>query len=230
MELAQVSNKIDTKLNSFIPGGVQKDEYEKSLYLTQAQDIFYESLLSAFENTSNMSVALTPFIQNITITTAAPTIFGGHAIQLGVVARKILRERVKVTSISHPIYDGKDLKVSEERLAEIEESLKNPFRVPNEVEALRVMMESLAFDSIELYIPPWASLTSYNAIIARVLDPLILEDLPDALTIKDQNLATADILFSDEDMDKIIDLAVNLILRDMGIVSQPQEAPQEDSQ
>jgi len=227
MELTTISDLFDSQLNAF-SGGIHKDEYEKSLYLTAAQDVFYNTLLASFEATHQISAKLGRLVKEETLTSSGVTAFGGSVITFTNPLKTILRERVAVAS-SNPLYDGRELEVHTERLAEIEDSLRNPFRTPNGNKAIRALTESNAsyINQVELYLATGLTLTSYKAVVALRANPIILEDLTSmGLEIDGESAATTDLSFEDDDIKGIIKLAISSALQDVGVFASAK-APQQ---
>jgi hypothetical protein len=216
MDLKTISDLFDIKLNAF-GGGILKDEYEKSLYLTDAQNAYYNALLNQFEDNSTIAIKLAKLLEDIEITVVESTsLFGGNILNLGQLTRGILRDSVQITHTS-PLLNDQILSVTEDRLAEIRESLQNPFRQPSiHYGAIRVISTQEVFNKIELHLPAGATLKSYRATIAKMANPIILENLPDGLNIYDQSTATTELSFADPEILEIVNLAVNTVLQDMG--------------
>ena len=233
MEITTISDIFDTALHSY-EGGLSFDEYEKSLYLTKAQDIFYDEILGSFEAINVLAEKLDRllFIEapGPLIETPGPPVtllideYGGIIFALAHRYRKILRETVTFAADSvNPIYQGKTVEVLEERLSEIQSSLANPFRKPDTNYALRAIHESTeATDTygpsrVSIYVPKDTVITKYTVTYAIEPKPIILEDLPTGLSVRGINTQTAkeDLSFKDEDIDKIIMLAVGLAKQDI---------------
>jgi hypothetical protein len=226
MQLSTLSDLFDTKLNTY-EGGVEKDEYEKSLYLTTAQDMYYDAILKAFEETNTVSEQIDRLLKTVVVETFTDDLFGGKVAQFTMMVRKVLREKVLYTDDDEtiPKYQGKSMQVREERLSEIESSLKNPFRTPGEHYVLRAIEETTTYNKVSLYIPPETAIAEYTATLATEPPPIILEDLPDGLSIRGLDDASPILMFKDKDLDKITEIAVSLVLKDMGVVA-PQQQPE----
>ena len=224
MELSTISDIFDMGLNSPITG-VVKDEYEKSVLLTRAQDVYYDAILKNFEVTNTISEKIDRLLITKDITTFTDDLFSGKVADLEVYTRKVLRERITFTNTDDtiPIFRGTSSQVREERLSEIESSLDNPFRKPGEHFVLRAIQESLSFNNVSLYIPKDTKIEKYTVTLAIEPEPIILEDLPDGLTIREKNIATIDLQFKDKDIEKIIEIAVAMALNAV------QPVPQEET-
>ncbi len=232
MLLTTLSDLFDVRLQSF-NGGIQLDEYEKSLYLTRAQDIYYDIILEEFEVTNTISEKVERLIHNAVITTFIQDQYGGYIADFSPVSiRKIFRERIKFGTGNDclPLYRGKEAQVKEDRLSEIENSLENPFRLPSLDFISRVISETQTFSQVALYIPVGTKLAEYKFTGGKEPAPIILEDLPGPLEIRGLNTATVDLQFKDKDLDKILEIAVSLVLKDLGYVDQAQAQAQQQEQ
>jgi len=229
MNLETISDLFDNQFNAF-SGGVHKDEYEKSLYLTAAQDVYYNALLDEFEVTHQISMKLARLITEESITPAGTTAFGGDIVTFTNPIKAILRERVRVTS-SEELYNNRDLEVFTERLAEIEDSIRNPFRKPNGYKVLRALTESGAayINRIELYLSiPGLATKLYKATVALRANPIILETITSmGLEIDGESVATTELSFEDDDIKNIIKIAVASALQDMQVLAQTAPQPQQ---
>lgn len=229
MEATTLSDLFDTRLNSF-SGGIQKDEYEKSLYLTRAQDIYYDAILDDFEVTNTISEKVERLLEDIEVDTFTLDSYGGYIADFSpIVARKILRERVQFTNdlTSLPLYRGKESQVKEDRLSEIENSLENPFRLPSLDFINRVIKDTLTFSKVSLYIPVSTMLAKYKATVAKEPAPIILETLIAPLEIRGSSVVTTNFEFKDKDLDKILEIAVSLVLKDLGYIEQSEQQAQQ---
>ena len=217
MNLTTISDIFDTKLNAIV-GGVSKDEYEKSIYLTRAQEIFYDALLIGYEETNIISPIIDHLIVVTTLTSSTQNIYGGYVIEFTENVRKILRERATTGAVvGSPLYSNKELSVDEERLSEIEESLRNPFRSPDLNKCLRAVNDAASFNKVQLFINSGLSFGNYLVTYAKDPEPIILETLPTGLEVNGQNTATSILAFDDDSVYKIIDIAINLVLTDSGV-------------
>jgi len=218
MVLTEISDLLDTKLNTF-DKGISVDEYEKSLYLTSAQTKVFDEYLKIFEVNGDISKDLEPFIKESTITSTvvrtsiiANSIFFAMPTDL----RKAVYE-VAILNSSDVLLNGKEVKVIKTKLAEVNRKLTNPFRIPNYEEVLRVLTYDESSDSVAELVPPsGATISSYKIKYIKNLLPIVLEDLPDNLEIEGVSTATNS-EFHTETLDKIIDLAVTIILNDKRI-------------
>jgi hypothetical protein len=222
MDLKTISDIFDTKLSAF-SGGISKDEYEKSIYLTEAQDTYYNALLDVFEDSSTISYKLARLVQSVEISTFnGPTFFGGYTVAFASEIKQVLRDKVLLTS-TNPIYNNKEFQVVEDRLSEIIDSLQNPFRKPHYRHGcVRVLKETsnistVPLRNVELYVPVGTTLSKYTATIALKANPIILETLPDGLSIHGESSATTSFSFPDAEIMDIINIAVKAVVEDTKI-------------
>jgi hypothetical protein len=216
MTLAEISDLLDTRLNTF-DKGVSVDEYEKSLYLTYAQNRVYEELLNVFEANGDVSKDLEPFIKEQIITsTVARTGVIANSIFFNMPSdlRKTVYETVLLSS-ADAILDGKEIKVIKTKLAEVVHKIGNPFRDPNYEETMRVVTTDEAANSVaEIIQPEGATIVNYKIKYLEEITPIVLEDLSSlGLEIEGVSAATNSKFYT-EKLNIIIDLAIGLILQD----------------
>jgi len=214
MELTEISDRIDTELNSF-DGGISVDEYEKSLYLTKVQKKMYYDLLKAFEMNGIITHLLKPFLKDAVITTlAVPTpiaIPGAQYFELPVDIEKIVYETATLNIPADESLHGKVTDVRATKIAEMSYKMDNPFSEPDATETIRVISEKSTSDLAELHAA--APISAYNIKYLKKILPIVLEALPDGLTIDGVGIAT-NTVFNDEMLDTIIDGVVKSILKD----------------
>jgi len=223
MELPTISDKIDYKLKAF-SGGIEIDEYNKSLYLSAAQTKVFDEMIKLFEINGDLSKDLEPFIQEyITSSPIARTgvIANSTFFPMPSDLRKPVYE-VAVLSSASPILDGKEVKIKYTKLAELPYKAVNPFRESNHEELLRVISFDEVTSSVAELVPPiGATISSYKLKYIEELLPIVLEDLPTGLVIEGVTSATNS-KFHEEVLDKIIDLSVNMILKDGSIFNKSE--------
>jgi len=237
MELLEISDLIDTKLNTF-SGGLSVDEYEKSLYLTQAQLMVYNEMLSAFESSGDLSKEMEPFLKETILTTPVETrtgitIASSIFFILPADVRKLVYEEVELSSQSSALLNGKIAKVIFSKLSDVSRKLRCPFNEPNYEEVIRVSAQDnitvtpgvdplpdiITIDPVvELLPPTGAEIAQYRIKYLEKVPPIILEDLPDDLNIEGVSTATNS-KYNSQRLNKIIDLAVTLILRDKSLTT-----------
>jgi hypothetical protein len=224
MELTEISDRIDILLNSFeIP--IEVDEYEKSIYLTMAQRQVHKELCDAFEIDGGVGNWLQPYIALFITDYPVQFVVRQNMVEKAVNVvipgdvYKIVQERAFLNS-SSPVYYNKEVKVLKTRMHELLYKIDNPFREPNKDEILRVTTSNTdTQDIIQLVLPENTELLRYQCSYVRIAQPIILEALPDGLTI-DEESGPLNTLFDDDILEKIIDLAVMFIKRDKTVVNQ----------
>ena len=219
MELLEISDIIDTKLSS-LDIGISLDEYEKSLYLTSAQTKVYDELIRRFEMDGDLSKSLEPFITEVSLSTPlvrTGVIANSVFFQMPDTLKKVVYESATLSS-SDPLLNGEIVKVIVTKLDEVRRKLKSPFREPNYEEILRVVTSLESTDSVaELIQPTNATVATYKIKYIKKVTPIVLENLPTGLEIEGVSLATNSI-FNTEELDKVIDFAIALIVKDKSVV------------
>lgn|SRR4030042_2075832 len=217
MELTEISDRIDIMLNAFeLP--IEIDEYEKSIYLTKAQQVIYKQLCDSFEIDGNIHHYLQPFLKDFITTYPVDIVEKEHLIKNGVSIVvpsdifKIVLEKAYLASTDTK-YNNREVKILKSRLSEIPYKEVNPFRKPNEKELLRIADANESSDLFELILPDNSELIRYQCRYLPLIDPIILEGLPDGLTIDDQT-GPMNTLFDDEVIEQIIELTVLSIKQD----------------
>ena len=200
MTTKEFSNSFDTLVNSYrrirsfdnqeASDSIEFDEYEKSLYLTKAQEEIVLSLYNgknpygeSFEVTEEMRRYLDSLVHNAGMSSTIPS--NVHPLRSDSVFFElpaqcwfIVFEEVKLKDNIAGCKAGTLMEVIPVRHDEYHKIKKNPFRGPNERRALRLdvkdnIVEILCDYPIERY---------FIRYIARP-KPIILEDLPNGLTI-----------------------------------------------
>ena len=218
MELTEISDRIDIRINTFeVP--IEVDEYEKSLYLTRAQKSIYSSMCDEFELTGILSNFVQPFIKDFVtaypIVTSVKQSLISNTTSIVVPSDyyKVIFESAYLKS-TLPKYSNKEVKVIKTRIAEVPYKIDNPFRKPNDKEILRVVATNEdTNDLFEFILPESTELLMYSCKYLKQIKPIILEALPDGLTIENE-VGPLNTVFIDEVTEKIIDLAVMSILQD----------------
>ena len=224
MDLKEISDKIDIKLNSF-EKSIYADEYEKSIYLTRAQNALYKEMVNNFETTEIIDTYLHPFMKEyVTSSTieslAKPKIVPG-AVNIVVPSDIYLVTWESAVLGSNDVkYNNKEVKILKTRIAEALYKTDNPFRKPNNKEILRLITANIDDRYLwELILPVNTHLIQYRCKYLKDIRPIILEDLPDGLTIEGESVAI-NTEFIDEKLEEIIDIAVMSIIKDKTAVQQ----------
>ena len=233
MTREEFSSSFDTQLNSFAHTAqfgdvnaavdVVLDEYEKSLFLTQAQEEEVLSLYSGknaagegFEQTEELRRYLSPLIKEkelSPITTTNGKVLGLESDSTFFTLPKdlwfITFERAVIT-------DGKcegstNLDVYPVRQDEYHKLKKNPFRGANNRRALRFDLSEGVVEIISKY-----SVTSYYVRYLRKLNPIVLTHFGDEVSIRGVSEPT-DCELPDILHQRVLDRAVILALKSKGI-------------
>lgn len=228
----EFSNGFDTLLNSFNidnSSNITLDEYEKSFYLTKAQEDIVRELYSgrnntreSFENTEELKRSLDSLVNTITLTEKT-TVDN---------SKKINKDSVFYTlpdnienSIWFITYESVLLK--DDNLCEKEKSVivtpitqddydrvnKNPFRQANSRRVLRLDAGNNIVELISKY-----NISSYLVRYLKKPTPIILIDLPDDLSIngvKDKTECNLNPMIHN----RILERAVQLALQSKSISS-----------
>lgn len=174
------------------------DEYEKSFFLTKAQEELVLSLYNgrnssgrSFEETEELRRSLSPLI-------GVETIEPEEAVYTGVDKNSkffVLPDDLWfITYEAVNISDGKcegytALEVVPVTQDEYNRLKKNPFRGPNDRRAVRLDLPDNMVEIVSKY-----NVSSYYLRYLKKVDPIILTDLPDGLTINDSSCATECVL------------------------------------
>lgn len=260
LSIREISDRLDLQLIK-AGGKIVKDEYEKSLYMTKASNVYYSSLLSVFGSNPEVFSKLERVIDTVTIdyteVEGDPPYdlvnpydtdeYGGLVVKFDKAYRQVLRDRVILKS-DNLLYSGLEVKTEEERLSEIEDSLKNPFRKAGEYYVTKISHKALSvtttgatpvtytIKSLVLYTKDSTiTVGKYIATVAVPLTPFILINL--ASTELDIN-GVSDVIpkmqFKPSSILEIIDIAVALMMEDLGLggaqVQQPQPQQQQQQQ
>lgn len=231
MNIKEFSDGFDTILNSYSIKAnfgeeasrqtITLDEYEKSLFLTKAQEELVTSLYNgknpygeSFESTEEMrrylsNLVMEKYLKPITNTSGTP---------LGVSSNSTfytLPEDLWFITLESVIIDkGKcgevNMKVYPTKQDEYQSIKDNPFRGANDRRALRL---DLSKGNVEIVCKFPVSI--YYIRYIKKVTPIILEDLPDNLTIDGEGKATECKLHEGLHQ-RILELAVRMALQSKG--------------
>lgn len=232
MNPKEFSNRFDTQLNSFSNAeSITLDEYEKSVFLTQAQEDIALGLYTgknvygeSFEQTEELRRYLAPIVEEATL--SATTNSSGmplsskdtHAFfTLPSTVWFITFETIKISS--DDCLNGNSIEVVPVRQDEYHKLKKNPFRGANSHRALRLDLSDNIVEIISKYAIPTEN--SYYIRYLRKLKPIVLVNLED-MDIQGEHNETPcelpDILHQ-----RILDRAVLLALQSKGITNKNRE-------
>lgn len=232
MTVEEFSNSFDTLLNSYAltpnfgeetsKQTIALDEYEKSVFLTKAQEEIVTSLYNgknpygdSFESTEEMrrylsNLVAEKYLKPITNTSGTP---------LGLTTTSTfftLPEDLWFITLESVILDnGKCggetyIKVYPTKQDEYQNIKDNPFRGANDRRALRLDLSEGNVEIICKYL-----ITRYYIRYIKKVPPIILTDLPDNLTIEGKREASNCILHEALHQ-KILDRAVQIALQSKG--------------
>lgn len=195
----EFSNEFDTLINSnssslplLTPLGF--DEYEKSVFLTKAQESVVISLYKgtltgdSFEKTEELRRYLDSLVKTYStdaqvvgkVLTSNSYLFslpkGTWFITYEAVESKDKRLSCAKSSIMEVVPVSQD---------ELYKTLRNPFRMPNERRVLRLDAEGNTVELISVY-----NIDKYWIRYLSKPDPIILIDLPEGITINGESKAT----------------------------------------
>lgn len=239
MTVQEFSNQFDTLVSSYrrfknfddreILDSVEFDELEKSQFLTKAQEEYIISLYNSknayregFEETEELRRYLSNIVKEASLT---PISNSGGAI-LGVDSSSkfftLPEDLWFITYESVNITDGKcegssSLDVYPVRQDEYRKIRKNPFRGANDRRALRLDLSDSVIEIVSTY-----TVDKYYVRYLRRPKPIILEDLPNGLTVNGENKET-ECELHDALHQKILEIAVSMALQSKGYVKNNRE-------
>lgn len=204
MTTEEFSNEFDTLLNSYsnveplgkVPNTVEVDEYEKSVFLTNAQEEIVIDLYNgknpfgdSFEKTEEIRRYLSDLIRTYATSTKEEGYTGlsnkSVFFKLPEDLWFITYEAVNLKDDELGCMDGGGISVIPITQDEYHRIRKNPFRGTNERRVLRLDLSSKIVELISKY--------NVERYLVRYLSrpaPIILTDLPDNLSINDINKKT----------------------------------------
>lgn len=193
MNTAEFSSAFDIRLNSF--GGTQSivlDEYEKSLFLTEAQNQIVVELYTgrnergaSFEGTEELRSCLRNLIREASLkeVTDVKSDYRSKIFSLPPDLLFITYDEALIDDCKAGCHDGVIIQAVPVTHDEIHKALDNPFRKPNR---RRVLRSDIGGNLIEVYSE--YNIGEYNIKYIRRPSPIILSNLDD-LTI--EGLGTA---------------------------------------
>lgn len=240
MTTQEFSNAFDTLLNSYSTQAefgdqaskvdITLDEYEKSLFLTQAQENVVLGLYSgrsaigdSFESTEELKRNLSNLIATAELTPeATPSVAvlssNSKTFSLPNDLWFITYEAITISSVDTCL-NNKVIRVVPITQDEYLKVRDNPFRGATRRQGLRL---DLANKKVEI-ITPFA-ITKYTVRYLKELTPIILETLPEGLTIKGISIKTECALVPSIH-NAILNEAVRLALQSK-LIAQKQETNQ----
>lgn len=227
MTTQEFSNEFDTLLNSYSPGAsIVLDEYEKSMFLTQAQEqlvlAYYtgkNSSLDFFEKTEEIRRYLSSLVMTAELTpnTAYAGVKLDQNSQVFSLPHNlwfITYESAIVESPGDSCMDNKELIIVPVTQDDFYRVRENPFKGPNSRRALRLDIANNRVEIVSKY-----TLSKYLIRYIEKLSPIILETMPasgdTSLNNNQKDAATCKL---HESLHRpILELAVRLAIQSKGI-------------
>lgn len=232
MTIDEFSNNFDTLLNSYALTSnfgeetskqtITLDEYEKSVLLTKAQEEIVLSLYNsknpygeAFEGTEE----LRRYLSNLITEKSLKPITNNSGTPLGLESKSkffTLPEDLWFITLESVVIDNSKcgaetiMKVYPVKQDEYQAIRDNPFRGANDRRALRLDLSEGNVEIICKYM-----IAIYYIRYIKKAPPIILEDLPNDLTIEGKSEAS-DCILHEALHQKILDRAVQLALQSRG--------------
>lgn len=197
MTTEEFSNEFDTLLNSYsnvepfgkVPNTVEVDEYEKSVFLTNAQEEIVIDLYNgknpfrdSFEKTEEIRRYLSDLIRTYTTSTKEEGYTGlsnkSIFFKLPEDLWFITYEAVNLKDDELGCMDGEGISVIPVTQDEYHRIKKNPFRGPNERRAIRLDLNEKVVEIVSKY-----NIDTYLVRYLARPRPIILSKLPDDLSI-----------------------------------------------
>lgn len=197
MTTEEFSNEFDTLLNSYsnvevfgkTPNTVEVDEYEKSVFLTNAQEEIVIDLYNgknpfgdSFEKTEEIRRYLSDLIRTYTTSTKEEGYTGlsnkSVFFKLPEDLWFITYEAVNLKDDELGCMDGEGISVIPVTQDEYHRIKKNPFRGPNERRAIRLDLSEKVVEIVSKY-----NIDTYLVRYLARPRPIILSKLPDNLSI-----------------------------------------------
>lgn len=205
MTLPEFSNGFDTLVSSYrrfkdfdnkeIPDSIEFDEYEKSMYLTRSQEEVMIGLYNgtikgeSLEQTEELRRLLNNMIKEVVYTDADAIDASGlerlsKLFTLPTDLAFIVYEEITYNDSSLGCYNESKATVVPVRHDEYGKIKNNPFRGPTKYRALRLdVNKSDSSENQIVEIVPKYTFDTYTLRYLKKPQPIIIEDLPNELTI-----------------------------------------------
>lgn len=203
MTLEEFSNEFDVLLNSYSDSEIfseknliKLDEYEKSIFLTKAQEeivlgLYNGTIKAPFENTEEVRRYLANLICTESISDS--TTESGLTKYSYIYDLSLLDKPVWFITFEQVLLEDDALECGNNRYASVVPTtqddlfniLKNPFKGPSKDRVLRLDILSDSVEIISKY-----SIAEYTLRYIRRVNPIILIDLPDGLSINNSNMSS----------------------------------------
>ena len=181
MTTQEFSNEFDVLYNNIMSNKAPGlDEYEKSIFLTLAQEALVTELYNSFENNEAASRYLNNLVTNYTV---VPDLNNASATGIPTYSVKLPKELMYIVYENAFIDDNgeyrahaseKKTDISVVTLDSLPRIYDNPFKGPSNKRTLRINSGN---DNIELITMEDKAVTKYNAKYIRRPNPIILTDL-----------------------------------------------------
>lgn len=229
MTVKEFSDGFDTLINVQAGfGEVQAgfDEYEKSVFLTKAQENIVIELYNSFENTEEIRRYLSELIAE---DKALKPITTSNGTPLGISSTSTfftLPENLMFITMESVTVDkgrcGKSqIKVYPVKQDEYQVIKDNPFRGANEKRALRLDLSDGVVEIVCKY-----NIENYYIRYVKKPSPIILVDLPDGLTIDKESKKT-ECKLHESLHKKILEMAVRLAIQSKSYGAAPKTQQQQ---
>lgn len=238
MTTEEFSNEFDLAVNAYLPGGIVFDEYEKSVYLTKAQEMLVMQLYNSFEKRELSKELLAPLVKTVVISDEYTGVDedGDIVTELYPITdcSKFykLPDDLWIITYEEAVVDSKDKCLRNKRLSVVPTTqdklykiMKNPFKGPSDNRALRLNIAENIVEIISKH-----ELKRYYARYIKKLSPIILTRLTDSTSISGITERTECELHESVHND-ILNTAVSLALQSRRmLMQQPQQEQQPNEQ
>lgn len=230
----EFSERFDTLIQNYSPqyyikdshNLLQVDEYEKSVFLTKAQNQIINELSQFFERDEDIRRKLAVLVKKQTYVSANST--GGITdnslnFKLPSDLIRIVFEKIKVNS-TEACFNGKEISVLPITHDEFFLQKDNPFRKPRitNVDSTAWRLDNGEnTESAEIVLPENTTLNTYTIRYLKKPNPIVLVDLPDN-SIEGVNTVSECELNSFLLQEQILDLGVRLALSAISKTSQQE--------
>lgn len=231
MKVNEFSDSFDILLNSYgskhnlgeqLSQTISLDEYEKSLFLTKAQEEIVISLYTgknAYGDSFEKTEEIRRYLANLIAEVSLDPITNTNGIPLGIASNSkfftlpddlwfITYEAVKISDAKCPSKDT--LKVFPTKQDEYHSIKDNPFRGLNDRRALRLDLSEGNVEIVCKY-----TVSKYYVRYIKKLTPIVLIDLPDGLMVGDED-KISECMLHESLHQKILERAVSLALQSRG--------------
>jgi hypothetical protein len=222
MNVKEFSERFDTLLQSYssimkgIQSPLQVDEYEKSVFLTKAQNIIVNDLAKNFEKDEDIRRKLATLVKTATFNSGVSSTglqTNSLFIQVPSDLLRIVYEKIKVNSVI-ACFNGVDLDVLPITHDEYNTQKNNPFRKPT-LEGLTNkawrLDTGVNTESVEIILPTDVTINTYTMRYIKNPTPIVLTALGD-LSIEGVSTISECQLDSFLLQEQILELGVNLAL------------------